>query len=298
MENPLVSVIIPTYNREQTILRSINSVLNQTYSNLECIVVDDASTDHTSSLIERLNDKRVIYLKLEMKKNASAARNAGLCIAKGDLIAFQDSDDEWLSQKLEKQVGLMESLPLCYGLIYCWMNYYDGDRLVYSLQERNRGNLYPEILSRIMTGGTPTLLIRKEIVSYVGGFDERITNGDDQDFIRRIARNYKIDFVPEVLVNVYINHNSHQRLSDPSIKENILAIINSYKITLEKFKDDLRYRPDLRASIYNAMAVQYSLLGDFKNFRHYNGLAWFYWPFRGRIKSTIRGLKTIRNLYK
>lgn len=298
MLKPVVSIIIPSKNRASLINRALKSVINQTFQDWECIVIDDFSEDNTKEAVLKIKDDRIKYYRNDSTLGAAASRNKGLNLSRGKYIAFLDSDDEWFSQKLEKQFQLIESLPVYYGLVYCWMNYYDGNRLVYTLQEENKGNLFPDIISRIMTGGTPTLLIRKEVISNVGGFDERIKNGDDQDFIRRIAKEYKIDFVPEVLVNVYINHRSQPRLSDLSIRENILALIDSYKITLEKFEEDLKRRPDLKASLYTSIAQQYSILGDINNFIYFTGKAWLNWPFRGRIKSTIRGLKTLRNFNK
>ena len=99
----LISVIIPTYNRAHLIKRSAESVLNQTYKNLELIIVDDGSTDNTKEVVDSLNDKRIVYVKQE-NQGACAARNKGIKLAKGKYIAFQDSDDVWHLNKLEKQI--------------------------------------------------------------------------------------------------------------------------------------------------------------------------------------------------
>ncbi|MFP5434416.1 MAG: glycosyltransferase family 2 protein, partial [Alphaproteobacteria bacterium] len=101
----LVSVILPTYNRARTLGRSIRSVLGQGYSNLELIVVDDGSSDDTRSVIDEFDDKRLIYVPLEKNQGASAARNHGLGLVRGEFVAFQDSDDEWLADKLQQQVS-------------------------------------------------------------------------------------------------------------------------------------------------------------------------------------------------
>ncbi len=97
-ENPLISVIIPTYNRANFLGEAIESVLSQTYKNLEVIIIDDGSTDDTRQLIEKYTDKRIIYLYQE-HGGTSAARNKGIQEAKGEYIAFLDSDDIWLSPK-------------------------------------------------------------------------------------------------------------------------------------------------------------------------------------------------------
>ena len=116
----LVSVIIPCYNRSYVISRSILSVFRQTYLNLEIIIVDDASSDSEtlSKLIGSYNDPRLQLFRHHRNRYASVARNTGMKLAKGKFIAFLDSDDEWLPQKLEKQVALLNSLPQKKALIY------------------------------------------------------------------------------------------------------------------------------------------------------------------------------------
>ena len=115
-ERPLVSVVIPVYNRMDTIERSINSVLNQTYKNIEIIVIDDGSIDDTLKIIEHLSISDIKVLK-QNHGGANAARNLGISAAKGEFIAFQDSDDEWLPDKLEKQITYM--LEGGYEACYC-----------------------------------------------------------------------------------------------------------------------------------------------------------------------------------
>mgnify|MGYP002516567543 CR=1 FL=1 len=102
---PFVSVILPVYNREDTILRALDSVLMQTYRNMEVIVIDDGSDDSTAEIVRNCQDSRVRLVRLPVNGGANAARNAGIRLAEGTYIAFQDSDDEWLADKLEKQIG-------------------------------------------------------------------------------------------------------------------------------------------------------------------------------------------------
>lgn len=105
MQNePLVSVIIPTYNRGRLILDSVNSVLNQTYKNIELIVVDDCSTDDTKEVIESIKDSHIKYIKLEKNSGACIARNRGIEKSTGEFIAFNDSDDLWIPEKICRQL--------------------------------------------------------------------------------------------------------------------------------------------------------------------------------------------------
>ena len=103
---PLVSVIIPVFNRKHLIQRSIYSVLNQTYKNLEVLVIDDASTDKTKEKVLEIKDSRLKYFRNEKNLGPSGSRNKGIKLSSGELIAFQDSDDEWINNKLEKQINL------------------------------------------------------------------------------------------------------------------------------------------------------------------------------------------------
>ena len=107
--NDKISVIIPTYNRGKSIIQSINSVLEQTYHNLEILIVDDCSTDDTEYLISKIDDPRVKYIKLKENKGASFARNIGIKIATGKYISFQDSDDIYKNNKIEKQYIFLNS---------------------------------------------------------------------------------------------------------------------------------------------------------------------------------------------
>jgi len=112
MKNPTVSVIIPTYNRAHLVGRSIQSVINQTYQDFEIIVVDDGSTDNTEDIIKEFQkkDKRIKHIKHNKNKGGSAARNTGIRAARGEYIAFLDSDDEWMPTKLEKQTSYFNHL--------------------------------------------------------------------------------------------------------------------------------------------------------------------------------------------
>ena len=114
--HPLVTVIIPVYNRAFTIRRAIDSVLDQSYKELELIIVDDCSLDNTVQIVKSYRDKRINLICLPKNCGANTARNTGLRAAKGEYIAFQDSDDEWFKEKLEIQIEYMEKTrkKVCY----------------------------------------------------------------------------------------------------------------------------------------------------------------------------------------
>ena len=142
-----VSVIIPTYNREATLKRAVESVLNQTYTDFELIIVDDGSTDNTRQLVENIHDDRITYYYVKINSGAAAARNYGIERAEGEYIAFQDSDDYWHSDKLEKQMKVMESNPDI-GFVYHIIKYNLKDDLCLIIPssdiplDKKMGNIY------------------------------------------------------------------------------------------------------------------------------------------------------------
>ncbi len=260
-DSPLVSVIIPTHNRANLAHRAIESVLAQTYSNLECIVVDDASTDRTEDTIRAIKDDRLVYVRHKENKHASAARNTGISRYRGDLVAFLDDDDEWLPTKLERQVTLLQSLSEKYGMVYCWMDYFDQEgKLLHEHHPTLKGYVFPYLLDAQRLGGCPTLLVRHSVIERIGGFDETLPRGNDGDFIRRVCQKYEVDFVPEVLVKVHMGHGK-KRIGDYD-KEGIQNAITGEQAKLEKFSKELEGLPNIHASILLKIANHYSVLGE------------------------------------
>lgn len=200
-----ISVIIPTYNRSKTIGRAVESVLNQTYPVAEVVVVDDNSTDNTGEVLAALCNKKVRYYKMDKNIGAGGARNYGVEMSKSEWIAFQDSDDEWFLDKLEKQISYMNQYPDC-GMIYSAyeMEVYPG--YYHRVPEmdgslRLEGDIFSNVLLR-NTCGAPTMLMKRSAFQELGGFDDTMRSLEDWDLVIRIAKNYKIGFVPEVLVRV------------------------------------------------------------------------------------------------
>ena len=163
-----ISVIIPTFNRAHLILNSINSVLNQTLKNLEVIIVDDGSTDNTKKIIESIDDKRIKYIKLLNRTGGSNARNVGIKNAKGNYIAFQDSDDIYYPEKLEKQLkNIMNNNS---DLDFCKHKFIRKNLFSYLLPNKEQektiysGKLFEELISKGNFIPTPSVLIKKQIM--------------------------------------------------------------------------------------------------------------------------------------
>jgi glycosyltransferase involved in cell wall biosynthesis len=203
---PTVSVIIPTYNRAGLLREAIQSVLNQTYQDFEIIVVDDGSTDNTEEVMRKVDDDRIIYLKHKQNKGGAAARNTGIKHAKGEYIAFLDSDDLWCLHKLEKQVEILERHEDI-SFVYSNIMYIDSNGKFkakgFSLKRFRSGHLYRETLLReVMCGYPQTWLIRKTCFEDIGDFDIEFKTSHDRDMSVRLAKHYKMHGIQEPLTLV------------------------------------------------------------------------------------------------
>jgi glycosyltransferase involved in cell wall biosynthesis len=262
----MVSVIIPTYNRAKLLNRAIQSVLKQTYDNLELIIVDDNSDDDTDALIASIKDDRLCYIKHDANKGASAARNTGIKRASGEYIAFLDSDDEWLTTKLEEQVSVMRNAPGDIGLVYCWMSHIGNDeRVLRTHHSILKGYVFDKILHEQILCSCSCLLMRREVIDKVGMFDESLWRGNDNDFIRRVCRKYHVDLVPKILVKYYVDHND--RISSDLSDVGYRRLIYVYNDMLCKFKDDIERMPKIHASILHKLSFFYIALDDMEEAR-------------------------------
>ena len=235
----MVSIIIPTYNRAGIVSRAIQSVLNQTYQEYEIIVVDDGSQDNTKEIIAGIIDDRIRYIPLETNQGVAHARNVGIQEARYDYIAFLDSDDEWLPNKLELQMQKMQESSSKVGVIFCRM----GGKLRNSeerfvcppksyTKEILEGNIfYPLLLKNVI--GTPAMLVRKSCLEQTGGFKEALQCIEDWELVLRIAKNWSIGFVDEILVEV---HKSEGSISTNTVGYLITRcyMVSCYRKEMEK----------------------------------------------------------------
>lgn len=193
---PLVSVIIPTFNRWSYLRQTIDSVLEQTYSNIEIIVVDDGSTDETSDCLQSYGDRiRVIS---QANRGGTVARNVGIAAAKGDYLTFLDHDDLMLPKKLERQVKFLESNPQL-GAVHCRWQYIDpqGDVLE-KIGPLPEGDLFKTlVLGCFLWSGAP--VIRRESFERVGLFDESIWSSDWDMWLRLAQSGCRFGCVQEIL---------------------------------------------------------------------------------------------------
>lgn len=207
-----ISVVIPTHNRVSLLPRAIKSALNQSFSDIEVIVVSDGSTDGTDEQMKKLSeeDSRIIYISYYPGHNGNYARNTGIKAAKGEYIAFLDDDDEWLPTKLEEQLAVMES-DNSIGLVYTGTHsIYVDDGIEYDSFPEMEGNMSRKILLSNFIGSTTTVMVRKKIFEKVGLFDEELPAIQDYDLWIRICQVTPIGVVSKPLVNYFNYRNSGQ----------------------------------------------------------------------------------------
>lgn len=201
---PLVSTIITTHNRLSLLPRAIESVLNQTYNDLECIVVDDASDDGTEEYCLNRRDIRYIRIPKSESKGGNHARNIGIEASLGEYIAFLDDDDYWLPQKIEKQVKV--AVQNQSGFVYCHRMLEDEEGKVldmkaeFLLNPEFVGDLHRKILQTCCCCTSSTMLISKQILITSGLFDESLLFWQDYELTIRLAQKTNFDIVNEALV--------------------------------------------------------------------------------------------------
>ena len=240
----MISVVIPAYNREKTITRAINSVLNQTYKDLELIIVDDNSTDGTEKAVKAVKDSRINYYKLEENKGACFARNFGASKANGEYIAFQDSDDEWLANKLELQMSEMKKNNA--DMVFARLKLYEEDipnKCVRSAPRENKKSgviTYEELLSKTLVT-TPTILIKKQIFDEIK-FDEEMPRFQDWEFSLRVAKKYKVYYIAKDVMKAYRQNNSITNQNN----KGVIALNRLYIKNKEAFEENKKAYANLQ----------------------------------------------------
>lgn len=268
--SPEVTIITITRNRASLLARAIKSVLNQTYKSFEYIIIDGASTDDTTKIVHSFNDNRIIYIKQGYNINPTISIDDAVELSKGKYITFLDDDDEYLPTKIEKQINLFKNLSEEYGLVYCWMDYYDekSNKLVKEHHPSNRGYIFYDCIEKQSMGGTPTLFMRRGVYFDVKGWNKNLKYITDWEFNTRIARKYLIDFVPEVLVKVYISH-SFERQTTSQLKldklNNIYNQIEFHNYYLREFSEGFEKYPIKKSTHLERLARLYARLGLLKD---------------------------------
>ena len=251
--DPLVSVVIPTHNRSAYVCQAIESALGQTYSPLEVIVVDNASTDGTREIVAKRFGTKLSYVE-EEKKGPSAARNRGIAQAEGDYIAFLDSDDLWLPDKIASQVRKMSRSPKA-GFCYTKCEVVDSAGLrtgtTYGHSERGKsGDNFRMILFRGPVV-LPSVMVRREALTTAGRFDEAIDIGEDTALLLRLALYFPAVYLPETLTLVR-QHGERKTIRDRRDRRNRKAGIHLFHRLLKIIPND---RPGARRLVARRLTI-------------------------------------------
>jgi glycosyltransferase involved in cell wall biosynthesis len=194
----------------------VASVLNQTYRNLECIIVDDASVDDTPKYVMSIHDARVIYVQIskEESRGGNYARNVGINKSTGKYVAFLDDDDFWIETKLKKQIDEMKSNDNI-GLVYCGRIIYIDEEFAFSQlpDPQFKGNLSTKVFEKIFCT-TSAICIKKEVLIKAGGFDEKLAFWQEYDLLIRVCQITDVSFVNEALMVFRNNFKDKNRLSN------------------------------------------------------------------------------------
>lgn len=273
MKKLCVSAIIPTYNYSQFIAEAIDSVLSQTFTNVEIIIVDDGSTDNTRDILAHYGTK--IKCIFQQNKGVSAARNTGVKNSSGDLIAFLDADDIWLPEKIEKQVERFINDSEI-GFVHCGIEEFDiNGNVIEKYLNGASGWVADELLllRPVIVGPGSTLLLKREVFNAIDGFDERpiLRASEDWEFCYRIAKICKGSFVPEVLAR-YRNHGENRHLKFLNVEQ---AMLWAYgEIFSQADKNTLKLRRQAYGNLYTVLAGCYFQVKDYPAF----------------VKNTLKGL--------
>jgi glycosyltransferase involved in cell wall biosynthesis len=245
----LVSCVIPTYKRSDTLVKSINSVLCQTYPNIEVLVVDDNEPNNVYSLdvqykLSKIQDERVKYIKQVKHINGAAARNVGIRASQGEFVAFLDDDDEWLPEKVGKQVDYLNKHQEISGVSVLYTYYFNGiptrKCLHYTTEE-----LHLKVLNRSVAICTPTVLLRKSALDETEYFNESLKRHQDLQLLLDFLYEHKMEVIQEYLV--VINTDSTENRANT---ETIVAIKTNFFNVIPKHFE--RYDKKTKRNIYAA----------------------------------------------
>ncbi len=258
-KSPVVSIVITTHNRVESAKISIQSVLSQTYPAVEIIVVEDGSDGAIKEWLDSENLCDVHYERHAVNLGLAAARNTGLFMANGEFVAFLDDDDQWLPEKLQRQIDIAESLGSVCQIIYCGTTTQTIDGKVVRLP-----NLKGPIFNAVMCGWTPpqsAVMFRTKSLREIGGFDENLTSGIDHDMWMQCAvAGYQADYVNEALVIVGTEeHSSRMTLNTEKRITGIKGFLTKWKPEIEKAIGSEGYRQFYR----NYLSREYEKFGMF-----------------------------------
>jgi glycosyltransferase involved in cell wall biosynthesis len=236
----LVSIIVPTYNRGHLIVETIQSVINQRYTSWELIIVDDGSNDDTKKQVGEFKDDRIKYFFIEHSGVIGAVRNAGMKYARGEYIAFLDSDDLWLPNKLEYQLALLEKHSEASFIFGHGEHFGNGATPTPDLEKFFVGQIFhPFLFERRFIFYVPTLLFKKEVLGEIANIDESLFYAGDIDFFLRMAYSFEGIFSNDIIVRIRKQEISHSQGNELNAYDDYLKMLtkhlNEKRLTPKQF---------------------------------------------------------------
>jgi len=280
LKPPLISVIIPAYNAEKFIAKTLESVLSQTYQNIEILVVDDGSTDTTAEIVKSFaqKDRRIILLQ-QSNAGVAAARNLAIQKSQGEYIAAIDADDIWYPQNLEKQIECLTKSEPTVGVVYSWsVDINEQDLLTGGFYNSTiAGEVYQALVYKYFIGNASSSLIRRACFEKIGGYNcqlklENAQGCEDWELHLRIAQHYQFKVVPEYLVGY--------RQITSSMSCNFTAMAKSQSLIMA---DVQQRHPEIPSSIYRWSSSNFYIYLAVKSNRsgnHQSTLLWLYRAFK------------------
>lgn len=297
MDNPLISVIIPVFNRAPLVGETLNSLISQSYKNWECIVVDDGSTDETPVVVEKYvqRDRRFKFFTRppDRKKGASPCRNLGLDLAQGDFVQFLDSDDLLENTKFEEQIRLLQQFPPL-TLVTCkWGSFNSSSSLRVKTKYRSYQNFSPGVNLLYNFGKNDeyfppiVYLVSRELIKIAGRWDETISNNDDGEYFNRVLMNTdRVIFCENT--SAYYRAGNTDRLSLLDNREKIQSNIESWKLIEEQLKE--KHKKIAAVYVGNGKRNIYTQIKDSNPeiIEQHNDFFKEVLPFKNRLKMLFR----------
>lgn len=250
--NPLVSVVMPLYNAAPYVADAVRSILAQTFTDFELVVVDDGSTDGSATVVETLGDPRVHLVRQPNSGRPAVPRNRALARARGKYVAFLDADDLWLSHTLERQVDALERRPDV-ALVYGWAEAF-GSSGTLGYRGPKRSLRETRVFQRLLLEQSfipiSTVMVRRDVLDAVGGFDEapELRGVEDYDLVVRIAHGHQCLFLGEVLMRY--------RVHEGNLSRDALTMVAGVRRVIERAALEFAVDADLRRRAEVALAVE------------------------------------------
>jgi len=249
MDKPLISIIIPVYNRSKTIQRAIDSVLSQTLDNFDLIIVDDCSTDNSMEIVDSYQDPRIRKFTLNKNSGAAAARNEGIKNSFSEFISFLDSDDKFEPEFLEESLNVLKNTSSEIGFMWT------GSRLIYSTSgkileqqwnPKRATTSHLTFLKDLKIGTGAGISVKKEVFENCGYFDDSLPAAEDTEFFLRITEKYDYAVSLKILINIY-------RENSDRLSKNFVKIANAYNQFLPNHFAEIDQHPEIMVRYYYKM---------------------------------------------